>query len=166
MLGERKAEAIKQEAQGRETEPLRPHLKREVLSERAILEDGPTSPLFLQAYLSALLERAFYRLRQRGLWAIALTLTLVYADLHTNTSSIKLAPTDQEDQLYPLARRLLQRLSSRRVRIRELEVRIEVIPKQPELLQDKKARLYQGVDRVRRRFGYSALLRANNLLLG
>ena len=165
VLGERKAKAIRGEAQGRETGPLRPHAKREILDERVILEDGPTSPLLSQAHLSALLERIFYRLRQKGLWATALTLTLVYADLHINTSSIRLVPTDHEDQLYPLAKRLLQRLFSRRVRIRELEVRLQGIPKQPELFQERKVKLYQGIDRVRRRFGYSALLRANNLLL-
>jgi len=165
VLGERKAETIKGEAQGRETGPLRPHAKKETLDERVILEDGPTSPLLSQTHLSVLLERVSYRLRQRGLWAIALTLTLVYADLQLTSSSIKLPPTDQEDQFYPLAKRLLQKLSSRRVRIRKLEVRVEGIPKQPELFQERKVKLYQGIDRVRRRFGYSALLRANNLLL-
>ncbi len=165
VLGERKAEAIKGEAQGRDAEPLRPHFKREILREMATLEDKPTSPLLSQAHLSALLERASYRLRQRGLWARALTLTLVYADNQSVSSSSKLAPTDQENQLYPLAKGLLQRLWVRRVRIRELEIRVEALPKQPELFPGRKVRLYQSIDRIRRRFGYSALLRASNLLL-
>jgi len=165
VFGERKAEIIRREAQGRETEPVRPYSKRAVFSERTLLKDGPTPPLLSQVHLSALLERVTYRLRQRGLWAVSLILTLVYADCQASTSSIRFAPTDQEDQFYPLARGLLQRLSSRRVRIREMEVRLQGVPKQPELLQDKKGRLYQGIDRVRRKFGYSALLRANNLLL-
>ncbi len=165
VLGERKAQIIKRESQGREVARLRPSSRRETVKEKAILDDGPTSPLLSQAHLSALLERASYRLRQRGLWATALTVTLMYRDLQTTRSSIKLAPTDQEDQLYPLAKGLLQRLSTRRVRIMELEVKLEGIPNQPELLQGRRVKLYQGIDRVRERFGYSALLRANNLLL-
>jgi nucleotidyltransferase/DNA polymerase involved in DNA repair len=78
------------------------------------------------------------------------------------------APSDQDDELYALARRIFGGLYTRRVSLRGVGVVLSGIraagDAQPDLFDPdrpgraRRAKLYRVLDEVRRRYGYSALI--------
>jgi len=121
-------------------------------------------------------ERACRRLRQLALKARCVTVKLRYSDFETYLLSRSLAEhTDQDHHIYELARELFRRLFTRRVRVRLIGVSLsnlsaQAVHQRPLLETDdyeKSGRLYRSLDRIRERFGFSAVTAGKSIdLLG
>lgn len=122
----------------------------------------------LEAMLRHLCQKAAKRLRDAGLDARALTLTIRYAGFHTITRSKTLAePTNLDAVILSNIKQLFDEHWGRRQKVRLLGVELSSLvhgPQQLDLLdslhggrREKLERLTRAADRVRERFGFSKL---------
>jgi DNA polymerase-4 len=120
----------------------------------------------MEAMLSYLTERAANKLRRIDMRARTVTVKLRYSDFSTYHMSKSLKePSWHDADLRALAFEILDRLFTRRMRVRLIGVSISNLTpetaRQTNLFDEarflKKERLYRSIDRVRERFGFSAL---------
>jgi len=120
----------------------------------------------MKGMLYYLLERACRQLREVGLLARTVGVKVRYADFRTIGRSRSL-PTfsDHDDDFWPVAADLFSRLHTRRVGVRLVGVNLShfaAAGRQMDLFAeagyDRRARYYRSVDRIRRQFGFSALV--------
>jgi DNA polymerase-4 len=115
----------------------------------------------LRATLSRLLEKAAKRLRDAGLYARTVTVTIRYAGFETHTRARTLAePTDLDSVLGGAVRELFERHRDRRKKIRLLGVELSHLSSASEQLplldreeRERRERLARAADRLRDRFG-------------
>ncbi len=101
-----------------ETEPA---VRREV-----VLPEDRNDDEVLIAHLYRLVEEAVRELRLRGRWARRLTVAVTGSDgMEAERGTTLARPTDVDFDLYPVARALLARAWTRRVRVRRLAVRMD-----------------------------------------
>jgi DNA polymerase-4 len=121
----------------------------------------------IEAMLYYLTERAARTLRDLGVAAKTVSVKVRMSDFTGETASRSLAhASDQDDELYGLARGLLSAACTRRVSLRGVGVVLSNIRAAGELQPDlfdggarvRRARLYRTLDEVRRRYGYGALI--------
>lgn len=120
----------------------------------------------LRAMLSYLLERACRQLRSLGLLARTVAVKVRYADFRTESRSRTL-PTlsDHDDDFWPVAADLFDRIHTRRVSVRLVGASLSHFAPAGRQLglfgeagYDRRTRFYRSVDGVRDRFGFSALV--------
>ena len=119
----------------------------------------------MKGMLYYLLERACRQLREVGLMARTVGVKVRYADFRTIGRSRSL-PTfsDHDDDFWPVASDLFDRVHTRRVGVRLVGAALSHFApagRQMNLFAepryDRRARFYRSVDRIRDRFGFSAL---------
>lgn len=162
-------------AWGRDTAPVEPPGPTRSVSRETTFATEVMDRAVIDGMLYYLTERACRKLRELGLKARTVTVKLRYSDFETCllTRSLK-EPADQDHLVYDLARDLFRRLFTRRVRVRLIGVSLSSLSAgaahQKPLLEadgyEKRRRLYHFLDRIRERFGFSAVTvgRSINLL--
>jgi DNA polymerase-4 len=119
----------------------------------------------IKAMLYYLLERACRQLRGAGLLARTVTVKVRYADFRTEGRSRSL-PTfsDHDDDFWPVAADLFDTVYARRVGVRLVGAALSHFApggRQMNLFAEeryeRRARFYRSIDRIRGRFGFSAL---------
>ncbi len=142
------------------------------ISRETTFETDSIDPAFLQATLSYLSEKAAAALRKEGLYARSITLKLRYSDFRTVTRSHTLPEATAQDAcIIRTALGLLSRLLKGRIRVRLIGVSLTSLTRSPnpqadlfaELAPEKWDRLYQGIDRIRGKYGFRSILRAASL---
>jgi DNA polymerase-4 len=126
----------------------------------------------LLAMLTHLTEKACKRLRDAGLFARTLTLTIRYASFRTITCARTLRePTDLDSIILAEIKALFQAHWDRRQRIRLLGVALsDFSHSSPQLSlldavgRERQKRLARATDRLRDRFGFEKIRRASSLL--
>ena len=135
-------------------------ISRETTFESNLIDRGA-----MQAMLYYLLERACRQLRDVGLLARTLTVKVRYADFKTESRSHSL-PTfsDHDDDFWPVAVGLFNKAYTRRVGVRLVGVALSHFApggRQMDLFAEgaygRRTRYYRSIDRIRERFGFSAL---------
>ena len=141
------------------------------ISRETTLEMDSADPLFLESTLSYLTEKAAGQLRENKLFARTVTLKLRYSDFKTVTRSKTLEmPTAEDHTLFKIGAGLLRKLFTRRVRVRLIGIAftsLTATPYRQEGLFDSKGGqcwddLYQGIDRIRHKYGFRSILRARS----
>ena len=108
-------------------------------------------------------------MRESGLFARCVTLKLRYSDFKTVTRSHTLGETACADSvIFAAASALLRKLFTRRSRVRLIGVALSSLTSTESAQMDlfdhidkeKQARLYQGIDRIRGKYGFRSILRA------
>jgi DNA polymerase-4 len=118
------------------------------------------------AMLYYLLERASRQLRGNGLLAKTVSVKVRYADFQTVGRSRSLpALSDHDDDFWPVARDLFEKVHTRRVGVRLVGVALSnfaPVGRQMNLFDEPeyehRSRYYRSIDGVRERFGFSALV--------
>jgi DNA polymerase-4 len=135
-------------------------ISRETTFESNLIDRGA-----MQAMLYYLLERACRQLRDVDLLARTLTVKVRYADFKTESRSRRL-PTfsDHDDDFWPVAVGLFNKAYTRRVGVRLVGVALSHFApsgRQMDLFAEgaygRRTRYYRSIDRIRERFGFSAL---------
>ncbi|MCL6481698.1 MAG: DNA polymerase IV [Firmicutes bacterium] len=127
----------------------------------------------LEPMLSWLCQKAAKRLRDAGLQARTVTLTIRYVNFHTITRRRTLPePTDLDSAVFAVARQLLARHRDPRQKIRLIGVSLSGLthpsPQLPLFDAEHRARLYRlarATDRLRDRFGFDTVQWAGSLNL-
>jgi DNA polymerase IV len=141
------------------------------ISRETTLQEDSVDPVFLESTLSYLTEKAAGQLREEKLFARTVTLKLRYSDFKTVTRSKTLdLPTAEDHLLFKTGVGLFRKLFTRRVRVRLVGIAftsLTAMPHRQEDLFDSKGgrcwdELYQGIDRIRHKYGFKSLLRARS----
>jgi DNA polymerase-4 len=135
------------------------------------LETDSADPLFLASTLSYLTEKSASQLRENKLFAGTVTLKLRYSDFTTVTRSKTLdLPTAEDHILFKTGVGLFHKLFTRRTQVRLIGIAftsLSATPTRQENLFDNKDgqcwdSLYQGIDRIRHKYGFRSILRATS----
>ena len=153
-------ESLWERARGMDREEVRERGRQKSLSQETTFESDSDDPVFLKTTLSHLVEEVGYRLRKQGMKAKTVTLKVRYSDFKTITRSRTVGEVDGNAEIYRIARELLEKAHTRRVRIRLLGVCLSNLTPavaQKQLFEDerekRKSSLYRSLDRIRDKFG-------------
>ncbi|HXZ18866.1 MAG TPA: hypothetical protein VEG63_02895, partial [Candidatus Acidoferrales bacterium] len=159
-------------ARGLDPRPVAEPAAPKSISRETTIEGGTIDPEFLRALLEYLAERVGSTLRAGGRAARTITLRLRYMDSFSAARSAPLAPPTNDDKaLLESARELLAALYTRRVAVRFLGIGVTNLTadrRQNDLFDARSNRrwyLNQGVDGVRRRYGWNAVFYGQGLQL-
>jgi DNA polymerase IV len=173
LFGAIRGRTLHEQSWGLDPRPVEPNRPPQSVSRRTSFDPPVADRAFLAAMLVYLLERACSWLRLRGLATRGLTVTLGYNDQRGAAGRERFRePTDDEGRLKGAARERLGRLYQRRLPLRYLGVELSPLgPRDdrptlfPDPNEERARRLEQAKDAVRRRFGFTALLSGESLLL-
>jgi DNA polymerase-4 len=156
--------ALAEHARGRDDSPVIAEAGRpKSIGRESTFSQDTSDRAEVRAMLYSLTERAARQLRQEGLLARCLTVKLRYADFRTVTAARTLPTvTDQDKLFYEIALEQLERLWTRRMRIRLVGVTLSALASllehQGDLFAEtefqRRRRFYRGLDRLRDRFGF------------
>ena len=128
-------------------------------------DEDTTDTAFVYAKLCQLADHAFVRLREDRKQIRTVTVKLRDARMNERQGQLSLdEPTDVETQVYPLLKRLLERLWNGRVRLRMAQVKLSKVYSgfgQLDLFgqKQKQHELAVTCQKVRERFGWQAMMR-------
>ena len=171
---------LSQRSRGYDPSPVRPRGPVRSISAEMTFDADTNDRPAMEAALRRLVERACGGLREQGRLARTAAVRVRFADGIDRARQRTLGvPTDLERDLGPAARQLLERLWERRVRVRQLGVRLTGLmggPEQGDLFDDltgadawtptraQRGRALAGaVDRVRGKHGFEAVTSARAL---
>ncbi len=112
-------------------------------------------------------------MREEGLRARCVSLKLRYSDFKTVTRSHTLTDTACEDHvIFDTVMGLFRKLFTRRTRVRLIGVALSSLtagaPLQMELFENldakQRQKLYQGIDRLRAKYGFRSILRGSSVI--
>jgi DNA polymerase-4 len=153
-----------------------PVLKRDdtrSISRETTLEKDSTDPAFLESKLSWLVEKAASQLREEGLRARCVSLKLRDSNFKTMSRSYTLTEATCEDHvIFDTVAGLFRKLFTQRTRVRLIGVALtsltSSVPPQMELFKNLDAKqwqkLYQGIDRIRDKYGFRSILRGSSVI--
>ncbi|WP_072877745.1 DNA polymerase IV [Flagellimonas taeanensis] len=153
---------------GLDSPPLVPfHERKSISSERTYGKDTIDMDK-LETTLVAMAENLAYQLRRGQKMTGCVSVKIRYSDFQTYTKQKRIPYTSADHILIPLVRELFHTLYQRRMLIRLVGVNYSHIVGghyQIDLFEDsdKRLDLYQAMDKIRNRFGESALMRASAL---
>jgi len=150
---------------GIDPRPVLPPTRLPGIVELRILTEDTNDIEILVAILLVLLEKAARRLKQQKLTARKLRLFLRYSDYKEDKADLKFpAATDCAQQIFPLAKELLVQAYHRRIRIRQIAVKLWDLKPQSAQLSlfnsdqpDKSKTVLRAMEKIRARFGYDAI---------
>jgi len=153
-------ESLWERARAMDREEVRERGRQKSFSQETTFESDSEDPVFLKTTISHLVEEVGYRLRKHGIKAKTVTLKVRYSDFRTITRSRTGGEVDGDAEIYQIARELLKKAHTRRVRIRLLGVCLSNLTPavaQKQLFEDERERrkssLYRSLDRIRDKFG-------------
>ena len=168
MLG-RAGAALYERARGNDTRAVHEGEIPKSISRETTLHEATADLADLDGMLSYLADRAMRAVRQLGLRAKTLRVSLRYSDWEGEEGSAPVGPTAMDEDVLPAARRLLRDLYRRRVTLRHLGLALSgFVPEdgQGDLFSDGRLRrLHEAVDRVRDKYGHGAIVAGRAIAL-
>jgi DNA polymerase-4 len=142
------------------------------ISRETTFETDSMDVRFLESTLSYLVEKAAAQLRESELYVRSVSLKLRTSDFKTVTRSHTLAePTAEDYVIFQTVVELFRKLFVRRTQVRLIGVCLSSLTRntctQTDLFQDVSpeqwGRLYQGIDRIRSKYGFRSILRGTSV---
>ena len=152
---------------GRDTRPVEAREVPRSITRETAFHDPVTDPAEVESMLYYLQERAVRRTRELGLRCRTVRVWIDYTESGRAGASRSLSsPSDQDDEVYRLARSLLSKLLTRRESLRRVGLGLSNFvmdaAAQSDLFdaagQEKRERFYRSLDDVRSRFGHSVVV--------
>jgi len=156
---------IWKKANGIDTTPVIPYSERKSISTETTFETDTTDIHMINELLVRMVEKIAFTLRKKQKLTSCVTVKIRYSNFDTHTVQQRIGYTSFDHVLIPVAKELFRKLYQRRMLIRLVGVKfshlvtgvqqIDLFDQTPELIN-----LYQAVDRIRLRYGRSAIIRA------
>ena len=143
------------------------------ISRETTLEEDSTDMALLESTLSYQVEKVAAQLRDTNLYARTVTLKLRTSDFKTVTRTKSLDQATSEDYvIFQTVVTLFRALFTQRTRVRLIGVKLSSFTSDPCVQIDlfettsKKQwdRLYQGIDRIRGKYGFNSILRGTSVI--
>jgi DNA polymerase IV len=142
------------------------------ISRETTLATDSMDARFLESTLSYLVEKAAAQLRESGLYVCSVTLKLRTSDFKTMTRSHTLSrPTAEDHVIFKTGMELFRKLFINCPRVRLIGVSLSSLTRSPcaqtdlfqEVTYERWDRLYQGIDRIRNKYGFRSILRGTSV---
>ncbi len=156
---------IWKKANGIDSTPVQPYFEQKSISTEHTFDQDTTDVAMLNERLVCMVEKIAFELRKQQKLASCVTVKIRYSNFDTHTLQKRIPYTSFDHKLMGVTRELFQRLYQRRMLIRLIGVRFSHLvqgTEQLNLFEDtsKAMRLYQTLDRLRKRYGRDAVGRA------
>jgi len=166
--------ALHERCRGRDTQPVTVREIPQSISRDSSFHADTIDPGEIEGMLYYLTERAVRTARSQGLKARTVSARLRYTDSGGEAKSRTLPdPSDRDEEIYACARDLLKTIHTRRESLHMVGVALSNFVTgaagQMDLFDPEKGpkldRLYESLDRVRSRFGHSAVVAGKSVRL-
>lgn len=159
---------IWKKAQGIDHTPVEQYSERKSISQETTFSQDTTDVGHLREILSGMVEKLAFQLRTEEKLTACVTVKIRYANFDTHSRQQRIPYTSFDHILSPLVHSIFDQLYQRRMRLRLVGVRLSHLVngvQQIDLFEDtpEMIRLYQAMDKMRRRFGKEAVRRAVTL---
>ena len=169
MIGKNGAELWKK-ANGIDDSPVVPYSERKSLSAEHTFAQDSIDLENMRSIISGMVEQLAFQLRQEKWLTSVVTVKIRYANFDTETKQCRVSYTSADHTLLKYALELFKKLYTRRMRLRLIGVcfsglvhgshQMDLFENTEELMN-----LYQSMDRIKNRFGKTAVGRASGLLI-
>jgi DNA polymerase-4 len=141
---------------------ITPYRKEKSMSKERTFQTDSIDPVFLRSQLTDMCSRLAFQLRSAGKLTSCVTLKIRYSDFQTYTQQRKIPYTANDRTLRRQVEEIFQRLYQRRQRVRLVGIKFSGLVSgsfQISLLDDtvREIDLLRAMDRIRRRFGETAI---------
>ncbi len=159
---------IWQKANGIDHSPVEPYYERKSISTERTFDQDTIDLHKLNAILVHMTEELTHKLRKTEKVCGCIAVKIRYTNFDTHTKQLAIPYTSADHQLIPVAKRLLQQVFQRRLRIRLIGVRLSKLVQgthQIHLFDDQEnmLKLYQAMDHLKQKFGTQSVVRAASL---
>lgn len=157
--------SIWKKANGIDTSPVEPYNERKSLSTECTFDKDTIDTDFLIRNLISMTEKLCYQLRSEEKLTACVTVKIRYSDFNTYSTQARIAYTALDSTLIEKVKELFNKLYQKRMLVRLIGVRFSHLIQgtyQFDLFDDKteQIQLYEAMDKMRKRFGTDAVLRA------
>jgi DNA polymerase-4 len=164
VLGKNGIEIWKK-ANGIDSTPVVPYWEAKSISSERTFDTDTTDLVILNNTLVGMVEKIAYELRKEEKLTSCITVKIRYSNFDTHTLQQRIPYTSFDHKLIDLAKSLFTRLYQRRMLIRLIGVKLSHLVQgtpQLNLFEDtpEMVRLYQEIDRMRKRYGRKSVIRA------
>ena len=169
MIGQNGLELWKK-ANGIDNTPVEPYRERKSLSTEDTFHQDTTDLAFLRSVLYAMVEKLAFQLRSEGWLTSNVAVKIRYSNFDTETRQMTLNYTSADHTLTKAVLEIFEKLYQRRMSLRLVGVRFSKLVRgsyQINLFEDTQEMmsLYQAMDKIKNRFGPSAVMRCNGAML-
>ncbi|WP_440881001.1 DNA polymerase IV [Tenacibaculum sp. C7A-26P2] len=164
VLG-KKGISIWKKANGIDHSPVIQYQERKSISTERTFDKDTTDLRKLESIISVMTENLIYKLRTQNKLTACITLKIRYSDFQTYTLQRRIPYSAADHKIIPLVKELYKKLYKRRLLVRLIGVKFSHLLEgghQIELFDhnDKIINLYQAMDKIRKRYGDRAIMRA------
>lgn len=169
MIGKNGAE-LWNKANGIDDSPVVPYSERKSLSAEHTFAQDSIDLENMRSIISGMVEQLAFQLRQEKWLTSVVTVKIRYANFDTETKQCRVSYTSADHTLLKYALELFKKIYTRRMRLRLIGIRFSGLvhgSHQMDLFEDTEElmNLYQSMDRMKNRFGKTAVGRASGLLI-
>ncbi len=156
---------IWQKANGIDDTPVIPYSERKSISSEETFDQDTIDIVKMKDILIRMTERLLFQLRDENKLTSCVTVKIRYSNFDTHTIQSRIPYTSCDHHLIPRVKELFNKLYERRMLIRLVGVRFSHLVGggyQINLFEDsmEQIQLYQAMDRMKKRFGDDAVMRA------
>ncbi|MDX5325316.1 MAG: DNA polymerase IV [Bacteroidota bacterium] len=157
--------AMWKKANGEDETPVIPYTEEKSISTEETFDTDTIDTAFLRSTLISMTEKLAHKLRSKQKLTACITVKLRYSNFETFTRQLRIPYTSADHILIPKVKELFDKLYERRMLVRLVGVRFSHLVHgnyQIDLFDDSEEhmRLYQAMDRMKKRFGTAAVRRA------
>jgi DNA polymerase-4 len=156
---------IWKKANGIDSTPVIPYWEQKSISAERTFDTDTTDLVMLNNTIVGMVEKIAWELRKEERLTSCVTVKIRYSNFDTHTLQQRIPYTCFDHKLIELAKSLFERLYQRRMLIRLIGVKFSHLVRgtpQLNMFEDtpEMVRLYQEIDRMRKRYGREAVVRA------
>lgn len=156
-------------ANGIDNNPVEPYKERKSLSSDQTFMQDSIDIQAMKSILICMVEKLAFQLRSEQWLTSTVVVKIKYANFDTQTRQIKIAYTSADHILIKTVTELFDKLYDRRMRLRMIGINFSGLVRgtyQINLFEDtlEMISLYQALDKMKRRFGFNAVGRADAIL--
>jgi DNA polymerase IV len=160
--------ALWRKANGIDNSPVEPYNERKSISTECTFEKDTIDVYHLKRVLVSMTEKLGFQLRSEEKLTSCVTVKIRYSDFNTYTMQARIAYTALDSVLLEKVKDLFEKLFQKRMMIRLIGIRFSHLIQgtyQFDLFDDtsEKVQLYSAMDKLRKRFGEEAVMRAAGL---
>jgi DNA polymerase IV len=164
ILGEN-GHSIWKKANGIDNTPVEPYNERKSISTEETFDMDTIDVVKLKNILTGMTEKLAFQLRNENKLTACVTVKLRYSNFDTHTMQARIPYTSCDHSLIQRVKELFDKLYNRRMLVRLIGVRFSHLVggnHQINLFEDSEEmiKLYQAMDKMRKRFGTDAIQRA------